>query len=153
MSREQIPLDLLRRWINSLVEGLDESVNESTKIEILEKCGNDCSHYHGHVERIRVIKKEAKSLDEILDMMNKEEMWCGKWRKEGNIIYSKCNKICGCPLVGCGMIKLSPTHCYCSHGYMKSVFGEILEKPFEVKLEKSIGRGDDVCHYTVKFKT
>jgi len=151
MSREQIPLDLLSRWINLLIKDLGESVEEGTKQKILEKCGNVCSHYHGHVEKIRDIKRKAKSLDKILDIMNQEEMWCGKWIKERNIIYSKCNKVCGCPLVVSGIIKLSPTHCYCSHGYMKSIFGEILEKPFEVELEKSIGRGDDICLYTVKF--
>lgn len=153
MIREQIPLDLLSRWINSLIEGLDESVDESTKIKILKKCGNACSHYHGHVEKIRDMKRKANSLDKILDIMNQEEMWCGKWIRDGDVIYSKCNKVCGCPLVVSGMVKLSPTNCYCSHGYMKSVFGEILEKPFEVKLEKSIGRGDNFCHYTVKFNS
>ncbi|UCC40854.1 MAG: hypothetical protein JSV96_05300 [Candidatus Aminicenantes bacterium] len=152
MKGEPIPVNLLSKWINSLVEGVDESVGGNEKKKILEKCGNACSRYHGHVERIQTIKKKTKNLDEILEIVNREEMWCGKWKREGNIIYSKCNKICGCPLIVSGMIKPSPTHCYCSHGYMKSVFGEILEKPFEVKLEKSIWKGDEVCHYTVKFE-
>jgi predicted hydrocarbon binding protein len=153
MIKEQIPFDLWNRWMNSLIEGVEESVNESAKLKILEKCGIACSHYHRHIEKIRDIKRRANSLDKIIDIMNQEEMWCGKWIKEGNTIYSECNKVCGCPLVASGMVKLSPTHCYCSHGYMKSVFGEILDKSFEVRLEKSIGRGDNVCLYTVKFNS
>lgn len=151
MNREQPPLDLLSSWINSLIESLDEFVEEDTKKKLLEKSGIACAHYHGHVDKIKVIKEKTKNLDEILNIMNQEEMWCGKWIKEGDIIYSKC-RVCECPLVVSGMVRLSPTYCYCSQGYMKSVFGEILEKPFEVKLEKSIGKGDDVCLYSVKLK-
>jgi predicted hydrocarbon binding protein len=96
------------------------------------------------------MKKSGKSLKEILDRMNQEDMWYGDWIQKENIIYSIC-KECECPLISSEMIKLSPMVCYCSRGFVKSVFEEILDRPVNAKLEKAIGRGDETCHFIVEY--
>lgn len=148
MDEKTIPIDLLGKWIESLIESLDEFTDEKARKEIIEKCGRACALYHGETEKINAIKRQRKNLEEVLDQMNQEGMWCGDWIKEGNIIYSTCKR-CGCPLVKSGIIKLSPTFCYCSCGWVKSIFEDILEEPVRVELKKAIGRGDNVCQFVV----
>ena len=151
MSEERFARELLGKWIESLIGSLDEFVDEETKIKAIEKCGKACALYHGSIEKIQEMKRQRKNVEEILQQMNRKEMWCGDWIKKGNIIYSVCKK-CGCPLVRSELIKLSPTFCYCSKGWVKSIFELILEKPVQVILKKAIGKGDDVCHFIVTDK-
>jgi predicted hydrocarbon binding protein len=149
MNESRFPVDLLGKWLKVLIESIDKSVDEKMKKEIMENCGKACAIYHGEIDEIKLIKRKGENLEEILDTMNQEDLWCGKWVKKGNTISSICNK-CGCPFVRAGIIKPSETFCYCSRGWVKSVFELILEKPVEVELKKAIGRGDEVCQFIIK---
>lgn len=130
------------------MEKIDESTDKKTKEEIMEKCGRACALYDGDIDAVKAAKKKSKDLESTLGLLNQKKIWCGEWLKEGDIIYSTCTK-CGCPLVRSGMVKLSPLHCYCSLGWVKSVFEEILGRPVWAELKKAIGRGDDICHFIV----
>jgi predicted hydrocarbon binding protein len=143
MNQKEPPLELIKTWMASIIEGINECVDDDTKKEILENCGKACAIYHGHLEKIASMKEKGKNLEEILDYMNQEKMWCGD--------SSTCEK-CECPLVLTEIVKLSPTFCYCSRGFVKSVFEEILGKPVNVELKKAIGRGDRICHFLVYYK-
>ncbi len=146
-----LPLELLSQWMEALIQGLDESVEKGKKEKIMEKCGMTCSHYHGHIDKIRAMKKKGQNLEEILEQMNQDEMWCGEWIKKGDIIYSFC-RVCECPFVVSEIIRPSSTFCQCSKGFVKSIFEAIFEKPVQVDLKKAIGQGDNVCHFVVHHK-
>lgn len=150
MNEKRYPAGLLTKWLESLIESLDESLDEKTKKKVMEKCGKACAIYDGDIEEIKAIKRNSENLEEILDQINQEKLWCGKWIKKGNTIYSICKK-CGCPFVRSQIIKPSPTFCYCSRGWAKSVFEVILEKPVQVEQKKAIGRGDNICQFIVQF--
>ena len=149
MDENSFPVDLLGKWIKALTESIDESVDEKTKKKIMEKCGKACAIYHGEMDEIKLIKRKGENLKDILNTMNQLDMWCGKWVKKGNTISSICDE-CGCPFVRAGVIKPSKTFCYCSRGWVKSVFELILEKPAEVELKKAIGKGDEVCQFIIQ---
>lgn len=149
MEENRFPVDLFGKWLQVLIKGLDESVDEKTKNEIMEKCGKACAIYHGDIDEIKLIKRKGENLVDILDWMNQEDLWCGKWVKEGNAITSVCEK-CGCPFVRAEIIKPSPTFCYCSRGWVKSVFELVLKKPVKVELKKAIGRGDEACQFIIQ---
>jgi len=148
MNENRFLADLLGKWLKVLMESIDEFVDEKTRKEIMEKCGQACAIYHGEIDEIKLIKRKGENLEKILETMNQENLWCGKWVKKGNTISSICNN-CGCPFVKAEIIKPSPTFCYCSRGWVKSIFELILEKPVEVELEKAIGRGDEVCQFII----
>jgi predicted hydrocarbon binding protein len=150
MNQKEPPLELIKTWIASVIEGINKCVNDDTKKEILENCGEACAIYHGHLEKIASMKEKGRNLEEILDYMNQEKKWCGDWIQRENILSSTCEE-CECPLVLTEIVKLSPTFCYCSRGFVKSVFEEILGKPVNVELKKAIGRGDEVCHFLVYY--
>jgi predicted hydrocarbon binding protein len=132
------------RWIKSLVQSLDENVDEETRAKILERCGRNCIS-QSMTAKAKKIKKNSKDLDEFLVKLSKN------WKHlklDGKEIYVEYEK-CYCPLVRDYPEKLSVTFCNCSRGWLKELFESALEKPVEVKLEKSIKRGDEICRFRV----
>jgi len=143
-------LELLRKWLETLVAGLDAEVDEKTRAQVMEYCGRACALHHGNIENAKTIKRSAKGIGELLDRLNQQEnFWCGKWVKDGDTIYSICEE-CGCPLIRAGLVELSPTFCDCSRGWVKVVFETVLGRPVEVELKQAIGRGDQVCEFIVR---
>jgi predicted hydrocarbon binding protein len=142
-------IELFREWVATLVSTLEVQVGEDMRAELMEPCGRACALYHGSIEQAIAIKHSAKEIDELLDKLNQQEgLWCGKWERDGDTIYSVC-EYCGCPLVRAGLVRLSPTFCNCSRGWVKAVFEAVLERPVEVALEQAIGRGDPVCRFLI----
>lgn len=144
-------LELLRKWLETLVAGLDAEVDERTKALVMEHCGRACALHLGSVEKAKAIQHSTKETSELLDKLNQQEgFWCGRWVSDGDIIYSVCEE-CGCPLVRAGWVEPSPTFCNCSRGWVKAVFETVLGRPVKVELEQAIGRGDQVCEFIVRF--
>jgi len=143
-------LGLLRKWLEALLTSLDTEVDKRTKAQLMEHCGRACALHHRSIEKAKAIQQDAREINELLDRLNQQEgFWCGKWMKDSDIIYSVCEE-CGCPLVRAGVVKLSPTFCDCSRGWVKAVFETVLGRPVEVELEQALGRGDRVCEFVVR---
>jgi len=134
------------KWIKSLMDNLDEHVDEKTKLKVLENCGRACIS-RSFLKKVQECKKSAKDTSEFLD--NLQRMWNHLQRDDDDIyvVYKKCY----CPLVkGCSE-PLSSTFCNCSVGWIKELFESALEKQVDVELEKSIVRGDDICRFKVRL--
>ncbi|MCJ7423358.1 DUF6144 family protein [Candidatus Bathyarchaeota archaeon] len=132
------------KWIKSLVQSLHENVDEENRAKILERCGRNCIS-QSMIARAKKIKKNSKNIEEFLDKLSKN------WKHlklDGNKVYVEYEK-CYCPLVRDYKETLPATFCNCSRGWLKELFESALEKPVEVKLEKSIKRGDEICRFRV----
>ena len=116
---------------------------------MLESCGWACTSHYGAIEMAQSIAKNTTQIDERLDQGNQKTSWCGKWVREEDTITCVCES-CGCPLAKDGLVALSPMFCNCSRGYVKAVFEAILERPVNVELEQTIGRGNPVCRFVVR---
>ncbi len=44
-------------------------------------------------------------------------------------------------------------YCYCGAGFYKGIWEEILAKPVQVKMRKSVMKGDDVCQFEITIPT
>jgi predicted hydrocarbon binding protein len=144
----ELTLELLHKWVETLLGSLDAEADESSRARIMESYGRACALHYGDIEKARVIRHSAKDVDELVERLNQQILWCGSWVRDGDTITSVCER-CGCPLVREGLVKLSPTFCICSRGWVKAVFETALERPVEVDLEQAIGRGDPVCRFLV----
>jgi predicted hydrocarbon binding protein len=134
------------RWINSLMQSLDAQVDEETRAKILENCGRNCIS-RSFIAKAQALKKNAKDMDDFLENLGRT--WKHLQRK-GEAVYVMYDK-CYCPLVRDHKDKLSPTFCNCSRGWIKELFESILNKPIEVKLEKSIKQGDEICRFKLSL--
>ena len=136
------------RMIDFIVKGLG-GLDEETTQRIMEKCGEACAEM-GDLVLARKIADETEDIEETIARANDKIAWCGRWVRNRNTITAVCTA-CGCPLVRRGIVELSGTFCFCSRGWVKTVFEALLERPVRVELKKAIGRGDDVCKYNVHF--
>jgi predicted hydrocarbon binding protein len=134
------------KWIKSLLTALETELDEKTRAKILENCGRNCIT-QSFILRAKACKKDAKNQKEFLDKLGK--VW-KSLRLEGDNVYVVYEK-CYCQIVKEYPEKLSPTWCNCSQGWIKELFESSLGKPVEVKLEKSIKQGDNICKFRVQL--
>jgi predicted hydrocarbon binding protein len=156
MGETKMPFDgfgveLLRKWVESLLSALEANVDAEARVRLMEACGRACAVHHGDLERAEAAGEHTDDLDELLDSLNRNVSWRGAWRREADVIVSVCEQ-CGCPLVREGLVKLSPAFCACSTGFVKALFERALGRPVLVRLEQAIGRGDPVCRFSVRIE-
>jgi predicted hydrocarbon binding protein len=128
-----------------LIDGLNEHVDEKTKALILEKCGKQCQS-QSLIKKARAIYKESEDTGEFLEKLGRVYKHL---EREGNnvyIVYPRCycsqvNKI--------PKGQISGTYCNCSRGWAKALFEGAVGHPVDVKLEKSIIKGDNQCRFRV----
>ena len=133
------------KWIATMIDGLNNHVDEKARDAILEQCGRECQSPR-FIEKAKKIYEKSKNTDDFLEKFGQVYKHL---HKEGNkvyIIYPKCycsqvNKI--------PRGKLSATYCNCSRGWAKALFEGALGKPVEVMMEKSIVNGDDQCKFRI----
>jgi len=141
--------ELFARWARTLLDQIDRFMDQERKKQMLEECGRACALNFGSLEVAREAKEASRSIDEVLDRLNRHEgFWCGPWVRDGKQVTSVCDE-CGCPLVHAGFLQPTPVSCMCSLGWVKAVFEIIAGAPVQAKLEQAIGRGDPVCEFTV----
>ncbi len=136
----------LQKWIGTLMENLDEMVDEKTKIKVLENCGRSCIP-QAFLKKAANIKAKSKDDNEFLDKLGK--IW-KHLKRDGDKIFVVYNQ-CYCPMVKSYKGELSKSFCNCSRGWVKELFESTTGKPVTVVLEKSIRQGDDICRFRVKL--
>jgi predicted hydrocarbon binding protein len=146
-----IPINKNRSWIAHLHKGIDQR-DEHTKAAIMRPAGMACaSDLLSLCEKY--LEKKIESLEDLVtgwNMVRERRNLTGKWVLEGNSITGVFRE-CGCPLVRSGLIELHPVQCYCSQGLMETIFSQAADRPVQVEIKRSIGRGDDVCDFLIKL--
>ena len=146
-----IPIHKNRSWIAALHKGIDQ-MDERTKAAIMRPAGIACaSDLLSLCEKY--LEKKIESIEDLVtgwNIVRERRHLTDKWLLEGNSITGVFNE-CGCPLVNSGLIELHPVQCYCSQGLMETIFSEVAARPVQVEIKRSIGRGDKVCEFSVKF--
>ena len=133
------------KWITTLMNGLENNMDEKLLSEILEQCGRQCQSQN-FVKKARDIYQNSKNTDEFLEKLGRTYKHLHKEGKNVYIIYPKCycsqvNKI--------PKGKLSGTYCNCSRGWAKALFEGALRRPVEVTMMESIKRGDKQCRFKI----
>lgn len=151
-SDEEILLKMASNLINGLLEGVSELTVE-TQMKVMEYCGFACAndeHWGCAIQIAKGIAIEETQEERILERANTEIQWCGEWVRNESGFESTCVS-CGCLLSRKGIIKMTPTMCLCSRGWVKAIFHTLYGRPVDVELVSSIGRGDDHCKYSVRL--
>jgi predicted ArsR family transcriptional regulator len=151
MTERDLSIELFRGWVEALLSTLEIQMDDDARADLIESCGRACALQYNAVEQARAIQRSTTEFDERLERVNQEILWCGSWTREADTLTSVCEE-CGCPLVRASLVRLSPTFCYCSRGWVKAVFEAVLDTPVEVELAQAIGRGDPACRFVVHLK-
>lgn len=158
------------KWIKGAMERLDALVDEEARKRILI---NTCPHTYPRkrIEKLRKQYKQLGSIDKLLEIMYNDKSYGGTSyydcpQRKGNTVYitkvphapkshekaqtelERKLTYCHCPWARAAiktLEKVSPTFCYCSVSWDKQLWEGILEKPIEVKIIKSLLKGDKHC--------
>ena len=133
-------------WITSLLNNLDEWLNQRDRIAIMESCGRACARQ----ESIKMAEQARGNIRQLVDSL-REILGKKNVILKKNTIQMQYDK-CYCPLVNKGSEILSDTWCYCSRGWVLEMFETAAEKPVNVDLLQSIKRGDPVCEFTIQIQ-
>jgi hypothetical protein len=125
--------------------GLDEHADKEVLEKVLEQCGRQCQSV-GFIKKARSIYEKSENVDEFIENLGKVYKHL---RREGDGVYLVYPK-CYCTMVNkIPSGKLAAVYCNCSRGWAKALFEGALKKPVEVKLLKSIKRGDKECRFKI----
>jgi len=148
-------------WVKSVIDKLDQNVDEPKCIEIMEACGLNCANVnHQAIDKFKKRYQKYPTLDEFLDAEEKQPMAGTKLKREGSAIihiYAPqsftrpmrcfCNLVNGLP----ENITMSRTYCNCSKALVKKMWEEATGKPVNVELLQSALAGASECHFKITF--
>ncbi len=136
----------------SLLHKSISALGENQALAVMKPCGQGCAtDILALCEKI--LGRKVGSLEDLVagwNTIREERGLAGKWEFEAGAVKGTF-KECGCPLVRSGLVELHPVQCYCSQGMMETIFTAAAGKPASVELRRTIGRGDDVCHFVVTW--
>jgi hypothetical protein len=153
--------DDIALWMREAIRRLDSTVDEQTRIQVMEHCGRNCASVN-----IRVIesaikrRKKFKDLDSFLEAEQRKPMKGTRLCREGNILYQYYTPQTFTPHMRCycsllrGLPKdtiVSLTYCHCSKAFVQKLWESILERPVKVELLQSVISGDSECKFAIHF--
>jgi len=138
--------------------------------EEYSKC-KDIARVHAMLQQqFETFIKQYKNLDEEQMNFLRNNGWGMAGKLENNVVYAtkipkdfhnyfatddtskKSYYYCHCPRIRELLLddkSIDTNYCYCGAGYYKDIWEYILQKEVEVKIIKSIMKGDDVCQIAI----
>lgn len=132
------------KWVADLLDELDRTVDEETRVKILEGCGRKCIG-EGMLKKAEAIAEKSESAEEFLEGLGK--VWKHLSVSEDGVfvVYDRCY----CPLVRGYEGELSASFCNCSVGWIKELFERALKKPVRVEKQGTVKQGDKQCKFKI----
>ena len=138
----------MQNWIATLMDGLDEHVDDEGCRAVLERCGRECIP-KSRIRKAKDLYDRSESLEDFLERYAASNEHLRLEDDGVFMVYPRCF----CSLVNkMPEGQMSPTWCNCSVGWVKALFEGATGRSVGVILEKSVIKGDDGCRLMVVFK-
>lgn len=131
-------------WVGSLVENMDDQLDEKARIALLNACGRACAE-----RGAKAMAKAHKGNVDGLVAQLKANFSEGRIEKEGDTVTMSWDQ-CLCPLVTSETRTVSGTFCHCSEGWMHEMFETAAEKAVAVEMVETIQGGAERCTFRVR---
>ncbi len=149
----------IAEWIKNAMATLDASVDEQSRVQIMQNCGYNCAKKNSKViERAVARRKKYASINEFLAAEQQKPMKGTRLAQEGNILYQfytpqAFTRPMRCY---CGLLRglpndesVSKTYCNCAKGFVEKYWENVLEKPVKIDLLQSVVAGDKECKFAI----
>lgn len=149
----------IAEWVKNAMATLDASVDEQTRVQIMQNCGYSCAEKNNKViERAVARRKKYLSIDEFLVAEQQKPMKGTRLARDGNILYQfytpqAFTRPMRCY---CGLLRglpndksVSKTYCNCAKGFVEKYWENVLEKPVKVDLLQSVVADDEECKFAI----
>lgn len=134
-------------WAESICGDLEKEFDDNTVRLIRMGCA--CGPEIGKINKLKKLYQNSSNVVEFVEKANKLNQGFTIQHQDNSllILYPQC--YCSCVK---GVDKLiSKSWCYCTLGYTKKMFGNILEKEVDVELIESVKSGGKLCKIKVIF--
>ncbi|MFW9923884.1 MAG: DUF6144 family protein [Candidatus Thorarchaeota archaeon] len=145
---EKLPKEFLAGWLQTLMDSMNENLDEESRQKVLSKTGGYCARAHA-TDLFKKIKLQSNDINELISILNKE-LKGTKWSLDnGNkltVIYEKCY----CPFINT-KLHHSEVQCDCSVGWLKENLEILFNKEINVELKESVVRGGTQCTFNAEI--
>ena len=146
-------------WVKNAMETLDASVDEKTRVQIMQNCGYNCAQKNNKViERAVARRKKYAGVNEFLESEQQKPPKGTRLTREGNVLYQfytpqaftrpmrcYCGLLRGLP----NDVSVSKTYCNCARGFVEKYWEAVLGKPVKVDLLQAVVSGDSECKFAI----
>jgi len=87
-------------------------------------------------------------MNDFIIKLNEQHIGGGRLHLQDNVIQAGYDR-CYCGSVSAGKERMPLTYCYCSTGWYKRLFEEVLSRPLQVEILQSIINGADTCRFLI----
>lgn len=168
------PAEARFRWTKDAVARLDQVADDYQRYLVLSGCSHvfpqtqTAKPHRVYVQALAQGADMSSGVDALLDFMHTDPGWRQKITREGRVIFSTKNPrdpeayarattqvekrraACFCPIIRNYLEEgMSPTFCYCSAGFERKQWEEVLEQPVRIDVVKSLLKGDDYCQFAI----
>ncbi|MBN2364479.1 hypothetical protein JXL83_10160 [candidate division WOR-3 bacterium] len=126
---------------------IEEKIGTDNLKTVMEKCGMECIE-DSLLQTAKQIYEKNTSMESFLDELNTNDIGGGHLTLNGTVIDVTYDK-CYCGSVKHTKRKFPLIYCYCSTGWFKKLFEEILQKKVKVELIQTIINGADCCRLKI----
>jgi hypothetical protein len=149
----------IAHWVKNAMERLDASVDEKSRVQIMQNCGYNCAKKNSRVvERAVARRKKFSSLTAFLEAELKSPQKGTRLELDGGVLYQfytpqAFTRPMRCY---CGLFRglpndetVSKTYCNCSKGFVEKYWETVLQKPVKVDLLQSAISGAKECKFAI----
>jgi hypothetical protein len=151
----------IAQWVKGAMERLDASVDEKTRVQVMQNCGYYCAKKNQKViGRALGRRKKYASTDDFLAAEQQNPMKGTGLAREGKILYQSytprtfsrpmrcyCDLFKGLPTED----TVSLTYCNCGKGFVEKYWEAVLQKPVKVDLIQSAISGAKECKFAIQI--
>ena len=141
-------LNRTAKWINTILKEAS-NLDSGKGIELLYTCGRECSKSTVFLDGANNIRKQFErnvSMGTLFQAFKEQYYNTPNFSMDGNKI-TLIFKTCTCPMVKQGVS--NPFLCNCTIGCSMQIFETLFGKPVEIKIKKSVLRGDNICEQEI----
>jgi hypothetical protein len=146
INRLQYEKDFIQNWLSDLLGGMENELDRSTRIRLIEACGRGCFNRYNFKQDIA--RHGLGSLDNLISAYQQNfEIW-----REGDLVhirYGEKSPGCYCPAARFRPPQVDDLHCECTRTTHQTIFEKALGRPFQVEVVESVRRGGQTCHFVV----
>jgi effector-binding domain-containing protein len=164
-------------WLKPTLQKINDRTTEKNRYHILSQCAHVFSQERidqlraQYLEGLQHTNNFYKAIDAVLDFMHKDPEWYEDPVREGYIIYTKkipfnpkgyttatdplqkAKNYCHCALIRnyIESRSISESFCYCGSGWYRQIWEGLLQQPVEIRLLKSLLKGDEYCQFAIEL--
>jgi ribosomal protein L44E len=133
--------NFVNNWLTDLFEAIDQEVDPTARVKLLEACGRACYRRHSFKQDIAAAGRGDP--DKLVEAYRKNF----GIERDGNRVHIRYGGgKCFCPAARNRPARPNDLHCECTRATHEAIFEAALGRHIQVELVETVRRGGQRCH-------